>query len=304
MLLITWPSRQAYLKGWNDFLQFYAGGRLAFTDQLYNPVTVAAVQVEASAALRPERRFVRLPHYAILLWPLSHLPYLPSYALWQLLNLIGVVGAVYLWPYSRSVLAHTFAVWLPLYWSFINGQDLGLMLFGMVAVIREIGRPDSSKSGLALASCLIKYHLIWLAPVALFRRNRAMLTFLGVTGGLLVLGFAINPGWLSQYYQSVLLGRSVISKTPYNLFPLLGWWGLLAGMIVAAVLVWRCKPEIAFAGSIAVAVAVSPHAYIQDYTLVAPLAACLFERLRAVALARNSRSLASERPAVIGEATV
>jgi hypothetical protein len=281
MILITWPSRDVYLLGWNDFLSFYAGGRLAFTDRLYDPAVVSAIQFEASGTSGPALRFIRLPHYAIVLWPLSQLPYTSAYLLWQALNIGAVLTAIRLWPYSKRTLAHTFAVWLPLYWAFINGQDLGLMLCLIVAVIRQLECGNERKAASIVTACLIKFQFLWLVPVALIRHCRTLPISAGITAFLLLCPFAFNPRWPLEYYNAVVLSRSIISNTPCNLFPILGWPGLLLGVVVAAVLAWRCSPVIAFAGSIAIAVLVSPHAYIQDYALIAPLVGLLSERIRA-----------------------
>ena len=56
VLFAVWPLTPIYLEGQNDFLAFYARGKLAFTDQLYEPEAVQAAQLEAAGATGPAPR--------------------------------------------------------------------------------------------------------------------------------------------------------------------------------------------------------------------------------------------------------
>jgi hypothetical protein len=74
-----------------------------------------------------------------------------------------------------------------------------------------------------------------------------------------------------QYYETVVRSRSIISNTPQNLFPLLGWYGLPLAVLAILLLSRRVSVELTFLMSLAAAVMVSPHAYLYDYALLAPL---------------------------------
>jgi hypothetical protein len=133
---------------------------------------------------------------------------------------------------------------------------------------------------LALAVCLIKFHFIWLAALLLLRRRHAFCTFSAISGVLLLVPFLVNPDWLRQYYDTVIMGRSVISHTPISLFPILGWYSLPLAALATAVIARRCTAQMAFAWTVALAVLVSPHAYMQDYALFVPLVTLAVEWLR------------------------
>lgn len=291
MLLVTWqPRGHMYRNGWNDFLSYYAGGRLAFTDKLYDPATVSRVQLESAGDTWKAQRFVRLPHYAVALSPLAALPYLPAYVLWQVLNLAAVVMAVWLWPYSRVVFAYTLAFWVPLYIALLNAQDLALTLCALTATARALRSGNDRLAGMALAACLIKYHLFVLAPLALWRRPRVVLLAGGLTAAALGAVTFLNPSWPRQYWETVLQGRSVISFTPVNLFPHAGWFALPVAAGAALFVARRRPPEIALLCSVPLAVLTVPHAFFQDYTLAAPVTALVFEWDRRRARTRGTAS--------------
>ena len=279
MLLAVWPHKRIYLYGENDFLAIYAGAKLAFTDQLYNPDAVRQVQVDAAGATGEILRFSRLPGYAMLLSPFRLLPYLPAYAVWQLMNLAAVIGAVALWPYRRSTYASVLSVWLPLYIAFAGGQDVAFILLGLAAFFRVLESKRFGWAGFALGICLIKFHLIWGVALVLLR-HRLFRTVMGLAaaGALFVLpGFVVNLDWPLEYYSSIVAWRVEVPKTTYTLFPLVGWIGLP----VAAGFVWlaamRFTLPAAACAAVALAILVSPNGYIADYTLMAPLVALIVQ---------------------------
>jgi hypothetical protein len=271
MAVLTWPARHIYIRGHNDFLSFYAGGKLAFTDQLYDPPTVAAVQETHSGTAGPALRFIRLPFYAVALSVLSVLPYMPAYVLWELFNVLCSIGAVVLWPADRYRFAQVTSVCVPLYWSFLNGQDIGLLLLFVVLAIRWF-------SASSLLPCLIKFHFLWLTPITLPRRTWVKSVM--PTAALLFIPLIWHPTWPVNYYQAVIHGRSVISHVPISVFPYAGWCGLVVAAFAMIIIVRRCNGQVAFSSGVALAVVVSPHAYFQDYSLAIPIAAFMWERVR------------------------
>jgi hypothetical protein len=210
VLFIIWPLQRIYLGGANDFLTFYAGGKLAFTDRLYDPGAVRDVQMEAHQATGPALRFIRLPYYAVLLSPLTLFPYLPAYAVWQALQLAAVIAAVWLWPRSRIRrirFDYLTAASLPSYWSFASGQDIGFMLLGLSATIRLMDRRRLVAAAIVFASVgLLKFHFLWLTPLVLIRNRRMLLAFCVAVAALVSVGFLIDPSWPVRYYESVLTG--------------------------------------------------------------------------------------------------
>jgi hypothetical protein len=67
--------RQAnYVRGWNDFLSFYAGGKLAFPQSVYDPAAISVQQAKSGHIAPAALRFIRPPHHAMVLSPLTSLP--------------------------------------------------------------------------------------------------------------------------------------------------------------------------------------------------------------------------------------
>lgn len=279
VLLAVWPHKRIYLYGENDFLAIYAGARLAFTDQLYNPEAVRQAQIDAAGATGEILRFSRLPGYAMLLSPIRLIPFLPAYVVWQFINLAAVIGAVMLWPYRRATFASVLSVCLPLYIAFAGGQDVSLILLGLAAFFRVMESKRFGWAGFALGICLIKFHFIWGVGLVLLRhRLYRTILGLGAAAALFVLpGFAVNSDWPLEYYSAIVAWRVEVPKTTYTFFPLVGWIGL----VVAAGLVWvaamRFSLPAAACAAVALAVVVSPNGYIADYTLMAPLVALLLQ---------------------------
>jgi hypothetical protein len=280
MLLAVWPHKRIYLYGENDFLAIYAGAKLAFSDRLYDPEAVRQAQIDAAGATGEILRFSRLPGYAMLLSPLRLIPYLPAYAVWQLINLAAVIGAVALWPYRRSTFATVLSVCLPLYIAFAGGQDVSFILLGMAAFFRVLESERFGWAGLALGICLVKFHFIWGVGLVLLRHRRyRTILGLGAAAALFVLpGFLVNFDWPLEYYSAIVAWRVAVPKTTYTLFPFAGW----AGLPVAAALAWiaamRFSLSAAACTAVALAVLVSPNGYVADYTLMAPLLALIFEK--------------------------
>jgi hypothetical protein len=272
MLFIVWPLTNIYLRGHNDFLAFYAGGKLAFSGDLYDPIAISRVQVESAGTTGPALRFVRLPYYAMLLHPLSKLPYLWSYGAWQALNLIAAVASVLLWPTHRVRFAFLTAAWLPLYWGFAGGQDVSFLLIGISATSLLLDRNrDAAAGAVFAAACLLKFHFLWLAPLAMVRRPSMAASFTLMVLLLFAAGFATDLQWPIHYYATVISQRQAISPgQPWSLFRWAGWPVLAVGLALAVVATRRLPHHLALPVLIGVAVIVSPHAYIHDYALLIP----------------------------------
>lgn len=280
VLAAVWPKFGGQIvSGQNDFLAMYAGAKLAFTDQLYNPDAIRQVQVDSALATAEVMRFNRLPGYAMALSPIGLLPYLWAYFVWQAINLAAVIGAVAVWPYGRPLFASVLAVCLPLYIGFANGQDVAFLIFGIAAAFRllEGGRPGWA--GLALGICLLKFHFLWAVPLVLLRHGKhRMIGGLALAGlALTVPAFLVNPAWPADYYGSIVSGRDVISKVPWTLFRWIGWFGLIPAAAAAWLAAGRWPLPVAASIAIVAAVLVSPHGYVADLTLAAPLVALVWD---------------------------
>ena len=72
--IFAWAGKDRALSGLNDFLPFYAGGKLAFTGHLYDQAQVLAEEHKASGVFGENLYFIRPPWFAALLW-LRALPF-------------------------------------------------------------------------------------------------------------------------------------------------------------------------------------------------------------------------------------
>src|SRR5262245_56845693 len=83
--LVVQPAQERKL---NDFSSFWAGAQ-CIGDRLYDPDCAATIQ--HTVASSGVDRYIRPPFYAVLLWPLGHLPYRMAYVIWVLLAIASVL---------------------------------------------------------------------------------------------------------------------------------------------------------------------------------------------------------------------
>src|SRR5690349_10096268 len=67
------PSLQVTYQGRNDFMNFYSGSHLAFTDGMYDVPANLRVMHDTAGWENTNRLFNRPPFYALLLWPIGRL---------------------------------------------------------------------------------------------------------------------------------------------------------------------------------------------------------------------------------------
>src|SRR5438105_4698123 len=111
---LAWQSGDRFINGLNDFFALYPGGRLAFDPQLYDKATEDRVQEEAAHGFSEGMTFIRLPFYAVMLWPLGRLPYPQAYGIFLLLSFLSLVGFIAIWrPPSPAVTLEATCLFLP-----------------------------------------------------------------------------------------------------------------------------------------------------------------------------------------------
>ena len=194
---IAWPMRVRAINGINDFVPAYAGARLSFSGELYNPAELTKVERVETEAWSESWVYSWLPFYAVIVKPLSVLPYRVAYICWEALSLAAIVAFAFLWPVPRWVALLGCCWAYPLMVCLANGQnDAFLLLIAAVAVRVIPRRPALAGSILALG--LIKYHLFLLVPAVLLvqRRWRATAGFAAAAVLLLGISFAAaGPRW-------------------------------------------------------------------------------------------------------------
>lgn len=284
-VLLAWPSRDLFLLGATDFLSFYAGAKLLGTDELYDPAAASRIQLTDAQAVSDRLPFIRLPFFALLLWPLGQLPYLTAYWIWLLLNFGALVLALNLWPAATEGRRWPACACLSVYWSLAAAQDHAFLLLWITLAIRLAGAGRLRLAGLAFSLCLAKFHLFTLVPLLLIRRRHLDFGVGAVLGcsALLALSFlAAGPGWPLRYAEALAIPsiHDQLAIAP-NIHGLTTWWGggivtkmALGGAIglIVCGIAWYGSFEKALGAAIAGSVLISPHIFFADLALLLPLA--------------------------------
>jgi len=294
LVWLAWLHRQRVFTGTNDFIAFYAGGRLAGTADLYDRDRVRQVQLERVGVTGEAWRFIRLPYYAALFWPLAQLPYRPAYLVWQLLSLGAAVGFV--WQYRvapRGVTTLMTCLSLPLAASFLNGQDLAWLLLWIALAAHWRGQDRPFLAGAVLALCAAKYHLFLLLPLLVIARREWRLGA-GLAGGaaaIVAASFAAGGiDWPLKYYEvltdpQIHPGAAVMPNLhgAFSFAPSLAPLESAATALVAGA-VWLVARwgsfEYGLAAVLAGGLLAGYHAYLPDCALLLPALLIVLTRSR------------------------
>jgi hypothetical protein len=271
--------------GPNDFLAFYAGGKLAGTGALYHPDAVRQVEIKACGGWSPALLFIRPAFYAHLLKPLTMLPFAQALILWKLLLIAAVLGSVMVLWREAADYALLCAISLPLLLSIGNGQDVALLMLAASGALVLLRRNRDLAAGLVLSLCAIKFHLLVLVPVAfvMTRKWRALGGFLAGIATLAAASIGLE-GTASIREYLAILARPGISphaeqmgnlRTLAEAVHLPGIELALAAMVVllACAAMRGRDTETGLAFAIAAGLVLSGHAYPQDFALLLPFLA-------------------------------
>ena len=296
LLVFFWgPSLGKIAAGHNDFLAFYAGGRLVGSGQLYDPARVGQTELESGGATGRTLLYIRPPFHAVMFRPLAALPFLPAYRIYVLLLLAALAGFVLLWPGPDLGALALACCWsLPVSAAFANGQDDAFLLLWIALAARWHDR-HPVWAGLALALCASKFQLFLLIPLWLLAQRRWRILG-GLTAGgcvLTLISFlAEGSGWPGRFLEAV---RSPLINPGEWIMPNLhGLWlgrashpiveGALA-LAVAAVVFFlaarRSQFMPGFCGALIGSLLISYHAYPADATLLIPALLATFQLARA-----------------------
>jgi hypothetical protein len=185
-----------------DFVSFYAAGRLAAAGTAalaYDPAAHQAAEWAATAPGIEYQFFYYPPVFLLLAAPLSLLPYLPAFAVFELATLLLYLAAI------RPIVAREGSLWLipalafpAVFWTFGLGQNAFLSAALFAAGTRLIDRRPAV-AGLLLGALIYKPHLGLLIPVALLagRHWRAFAGAAAGAGGLVLLSLLLLgwPAW-------------------------------------------------------------------------------------------------------------
>ena len=292
LAVVAGPYWKDVALGHTDYLSFYAGGRLAFTPDLYDPSHAMAEQLRAAHVMGKGTYFIRMPWFAAAMWPLARLPYLTGQLIWESLLIGGLLAFVALWPRpSLPVRAAILCYSFPALISLRMGQDPPLLIALMAIALVLLHRRKPVMAGLVLSLTLAKFHLFLpLYPAVLFtRRWRLASGLYSGTAILLTLSFLVGGfDWPMRYFAAMadpaITPAVTITPSFYYYFP---GSPLVRSLAVAAagitlmslyLRVARGKVELLIAAAPATILPLLPHAGSYDCLLLAPLALCALNR--------------------------
>ena len=232
--------------------------------------------------------FVRPHFYALLLAPLSWLPYPTAFGLWIFSQAALLVGC---WVWGRRRLGPDSLIFSALYFppiaGIFNGQDCVFLAVIAIAAYTWAEKGRDLQSGLILGLALFKFHLVVFVPLAmLLQRRPKMLLGFAITGATEVLLSLLLGGRVGiEKYIALLTNTDLSRLSPVpqkmlNVYAIGANFGIdhlavkIAGALLVAALVvvavrsgplWRWMAA-AMAGSILAV----PHVYAYDATILLP----------------------------------
>ncbi|HYM12078.1 MAG TPA: glycosyltransferase family 87 protein [Bryobacterales bacterium] len=286
MLLLGWQIRDRLWDGSNDFVSFYAGGRLVGTGYLYNAERTRATEHGLTRVLSQAWRYIRLPFHAVFFWPLARLPYRTAYFLWEFLITAAFAGFVCLWrPPSWPLTLLFSSMSFPAFAALMNGQDLTFLLLLVAISVSLSRRGRAFAAGAVLSLCAAKFHLFSLVPVLLVAQKQWRFLRGLLAGGVVLAAIsfaAAGPSWPQQFYQALRdqtinpdLGHMPNLHGLFSQFPPVGGleWIAATAVVAAVYLVARRMSfDYALAATLAGGLLVSYHCYLSDCSLLLPSA--------------------------------
>jgi hypothetical protein len=257
--------------GATDFYSRWVGARAVFQQGLSPYSDEVSRQIQAGIYGRPLRPGEDLylfayPFYtALLIAPLTLLPYPWAAAIWLVMLQASLAGALllaldlYRWRPPPTLLG-LLGLWTLLFYPHWRGLLLGqfviLVLLFLTLTLWALSHRRDGLGGVALALTTIKPQSVFLViPLLLIwaisrRRWRFVGVFALTLGALLAASFLAQPGWLAGFLQQALAYPAYTAYPPYLLtsatwvlthvaLPMLGAPGEI-GIILAllAGLVW------------------------------------------------------------------
>lgn len=273
----------------HDFLNLYSASSLARDGRaadLYNPSLLLQREKHILPAVSNLTVFSRPPWYAVILAPLSLLPYgVATFAAWVALQM-GLLGVSWYWGVRRfgpKVIEYT-CLYIPPMAGIAYGQDCLFPLILLIASYALATKNRNFFSGLVLGLGLFKFHLFGLWP-AILLINRRWTMLLGFTCSaameFLVSLFVSGTGGLESYIRFLSLPSDALHPAPEKVISM---WGILANLhihrpAVAAACITLCatatvlrsfrlNTEQIFITATAASLFIAPHVYLYDATIL------------------------------------
>jgi hypothetical protein len=207
LLSLAYLQRERALKGQNDFVQLYAGAKLAGTPDLYSRTANLALIQSIQGFTMQTVVYTRPPFYAALLRPLALLPYRVAYAVFSLATLVGILWFVIRFSRECPSLPFFAAISIPLLTALCNGQDTPLLLAILGGSILLTRRKMEFLAGLLLSLCAIKFHLFLFLPILLLVKKRWRILGGAASGIALLAGLGMLVNGMDSTWQYVKVLR-------------------------------------------------------------------------------------------------
>lgn len=273
----------------HDFLNLYVGATLAGSGQfaqLYDQQTQLDLERELVPSTPELIPFVRPHFYALALAPLSLLPLDAALYAWIALHVILLVGC-WAWAGRRFgpdalILG---ALYLPTALGIAHGQDGVFMLVIATAAYALADRGKDAAAGAVMALGLMKFHLLFLVPVAMLlgRRWKMLWGYAGAGAGLVAVS-AVTGGieGMTEYVR-LLEAKDLrrLSPSPELMVNIhsvgvnfgvdhpavtVGLVALVAALMAAAV--WRAPWWRTLAAGLTASVMAGPHVFGYDAAML------------------------------------
>lgn len=298
----------------NGFFTFWLAGRLQSNGlQPYSSSDWVNGHHQYGATWIPNQIFPYPLPLALITVPFGLLPISQAYILWDVLAQVMIAGCI-LWlaRHWEGLNRQLFVVFVLLA-SILNGNIiLGLMTGTFAAIFLvfltlslyflETDRPVLA--GIMLAGLALKPPLLTVSALIglwlLFRRNWKAIGGIGAGGlGLLLIGLAMDPGWLVKFKGASgnLLGMRLGNQPTIPSYTRLFCSGettctfasyALAGLVLVGIFTWltwkkrgQLTPLTAFSAAIAAGVLLPPYLWSYDYVLlILPVSFISFDLIR------------------------
>ena len=281
-----WSQRDWLIGGENDFAAFYSGAHLLGEGELYNTERLHENETRFLGDYARTHGYVRAPFHAVMLWPLTRLPYMTAFLVFEALSAAAFVAFIWLWPTPAFKMRLAFACFaLPAFSCFVTGQDDLFLLLWIAGAVLLHRKGRKFAAGALFSLCAMKFHLFLLTPVLILSR-RAWTFGRGLLAGgaTLTLVSFVAGGWawpLEMLETSTNPDFTPNAHIMPNLAGVLNGvenalaWEMLIGVAIAIAFWFIARSsnfEYALAGSLVGGVLLSHHSYLADCALLIPAA--------------------------------
>ncbi len=271
----------------DDFRAFYRAAQLVGTkDGVYSHETSLPNRKEQNWFLP----YVRIPSYALMIKPLTALPYRAARALWLGMLVLAFAALIALFPGARDKLALALAFSLPATYSMVLGQDIAFVVLIAVAASRLASSGKDFAAGLVASLLAIKITFLLPAGLVFLARSRrgAYALALGTALQLAVSFLLEGPRWpfawlalLEHPRFDMVPARMLNVRAIATALSLPAPFYIVASM---ALLIWlwsiarRMGLADALIVSLPLGMLASPHSYVYDAVALIPLMAAVLHR--------------------------